>query len=227
MSGAGQEGAERIDGAPPGAGAPALVLAELLAAKLCHDLAGAVGSLAGTLELAADAAGPGAEALALSRELAASLAARVGLWRAAWAKDAAGPLDAAALSRLGRGLPQRVRLAVDGLAQGWRWPAGAARVLLNAVLLAAGSLPAGGVLRLASLGADTMLLQPEGPRVAWPQGLAALLAEPQAAWRALATTSPREVQAPLSVLVAAAEGVALAFAFPASAEAPPGLLLRR
>ena len=65
---------------------PAAKLAEILAARLCHDLAGLTGSLGGALELAEE----DAEALSVARDSALALHARLTLLRAAF-----GPADAA------------------------------------------------------------------------------------------------------------------------------------
>lgn len=82
---------------PSTAANDALRLAELLAARLCHELAGPIGALAGTLELAIeDADGAG---FALALEQAAATAARLRLVRAAWGLPGE-PLDVAGLREL-------------------------------------------------------------------------------------------------------------------------------
>jgi histidine phosphotransferase ChpT len=204
-----------------------LRLAQLLAARLCHDLGGAVGALAGALELAGSEPASAADALQIGTEVAADLVGRLRLWRAAWAQDAAEPMDNAALRRLCRGLPARVRLQAAGLPDDWCWPAGASRVLLNALLLGAECLPAGGVLGLDAVDAQTLLLAPSGAHAAWPAGFAAFAGDPAAAWHAIGAAGPRGVQAPLTALIAAGEGVHLGFALAAAAEAAPPLVLRR
>ncbi len=227
MAGARRDGEREGHEKQDAAGAPSLALAELLASRLCHDLAGAVGTLAGALELAGSEPATVADALLIGGEVASAMAERLRLWRAAWAADAAEPLDGVGLRRLCRGLPERVRLDADDLDPGWHWPSGPARVLLNALLLGAESLPAGGVLTLASAGAGALLLVPEGPRAAWPAGFAGFLTDTRAAWRAVATATPRRVQAPLTVLVAEKEDVGLGFALAGAPEAAPPLMLRR
>ena len=62
----------------------ALRLAELLCARLCHDLSGPLGALIGVLEVARDKQ-PDSEALALAEETAVQLAQRLKLLRAAGA----------------------------------------------------------------------------------------------------------------------------------------------
>ena len=60
-----------------------LDLAELLCARLCHDLSGLLGSLLGVLEIAREEQG-GSETLGLAETTAAELATRLKLLRAAW-----------------------------------------------------------------------------------------------------------------------------------------------
>ncbi len=76
-----------------------LHLAELLAARLCHEVSGPAGTLAGAVEIARTEPGSAAEALDIAAQAAAGLAARLRLLRAAWA-GAAEELDIAALRAL-------------------------------------------------------------------------------------------------------------------------------
>src|SRR3954463_10802414 len=93
-------------------------LAQLLAARLCHDLSGAVGSLSGTLDLV----GQGdPEMLSLSRETATALRQRLRLYTVAGGGPTTG-LEAGAKGEvvLGPRASPRVRFAVEALS-----PAGA------------------------------------------------------------------------------------------------------
>jgi len=65
----------------------ALRLAELLCARLCHDLGGLLGSLIGVLEIAREEHAE-SETLALAEETAIELGQRLKLLRAAWGQDA-------------------------------------------------------------------------------------------------------------------------------------------
>ena len=198
------------DTLPLGALAPAesrarLALAELLAARLSHDLSGLAGVLAGALDLAADDPDP-AEALAIARDAAAELAARLRLLRAAWSGDA-GLLRAADLGALVPGLGGAGRLRVDlaGLGDA-SFPPGLSRLLPNLLLLGAEALPRGGTLRLSGTPAAGITLAVDGPRLAWPPTLATHVASPDSAW---AIASPRDLQPALVVLLARAAGLAL------------------
>lgn len=174
-------------------------LARMLSARLCHDLGGAVGSLAGTLDLVA----PGEdELLGIAQETAVALRQRLRLFAAAWG----GPgtdLDAAALAAMLAGSPAspRVRFDLDGLAPGGMLAAEVVPVALNAALLAAEALPRGGVVTLSgsagagSAGAGLVVL-PAGVSAAWPPPLLALLAGSPVP-EVLAAGGPRHVVAPL------------------------------
>jgi histidine phosphotransferase ChpT len=74
-----------------------LMLAQDLCARLCHDLAGPLGTIAGAVDMVAD----DPEAAELARDAANNLRARLQLWRAAIGAGT-GPLtavDVAALLR--------------------------------------------------------------------------------------------------------------------------------
>jgi hypothetical protein len=163
-----------------GADMTALPLAESLAARLCHDLAGLVGTLQAALEMAADG---DPEALELGQESARLLSARLRLLRAAWA-GAADPLTGAELRELAAALPglDRVRVELAGLAD--PLAPGADRAILNLLLLGGASLPLGGTLALDRSG-PALLLRLTGPRVVRPDhpAEAVLAALGTVAWR--------------------------------------------
>lgn len=208
----------------PDATGSALRLAGLLAARLCHDVSGPAGTLAGALEIARAEPASAAEALDIAAAAADSLVARLRLLRAAWT-GASEALDVAALRALCAGLPRHVRVDFDGLPPDCQFPAGTAQVLLNVLLLAAESLPKGGVVILGEARPDAALVAPRGQDAAWPRGLASWMADPAPAWRAAASAGPRGLQGPLTALLAHESGVRLSFAFAADAEAAPPLLL--
>ncbi len=177
-----------------------LTLGTVLTARLCHDLSGPLHGLSAALA----ESGEDAEALALAQEAAAALRARLALLRAAWGTPAA--LAAGELRRLGQGLPQahRLRLELAGPVAAEALPAPVARLLLNALLLGAESLPRGGALELAGEARRRVTLGIAGPGAAWPAGLEALLANPGAALAA--ARQPRRMQASLLSLFAAEAG---------------------
>src|SRR4051794_28917882 len=94
-------------------------LARLLAARLCHDLGGVVGTLAGTLDLAEER-----EMLDLARGTAETLRQRLRLLAAAWG-TAAEAADAATLGRLLDAPPRRGPRAIPAGRPGAGWPAAA------------------------------------------------------------------------------------------------------
>jgi histidine phosphotransferase ChpT len=197
-------------------------LAELVCARLCHDLSGLLGSLVGTLELMAEEGGI-TEAAAIATDTAGALVMRLRLLRAAWAGDPE-PLDLPRLTTLARGLAShRVTLDVSALSTEAVFSPAVGRLVLNLLLLAADALPRGGVLHLDG-GPDDVIARLDGPEAAWPEGLPGMLADAATAWQAL--TSPRTVQAPLTTLLARHHGLRLTVLFPTGpTTAPPPLRL--
>jgi histidine phosphotransferase ChpT len=205
-----------------------LRLAELLCARLCHDLSGPLGALIGILEIARDEQ-PDSETLALAEDTAVELGQRLKLLRAAWGHDD-DEMDVARLRGFADCLSssRRVRLDLAGLAPDAVFPAPAARVVLNLVLLAAESLPGGGIVALSGSAAGSVLVTISGPRAGWPAGFAATLHDEAATWEAV-LADPRRLQGPLTALLARGLGLRLSMLMPAGAmgeaEVSPPLLL--
>lgn len=175
-------------------------LAQLIAARICHDLGGPVGTVEGALSLL----GAGSEeALAVAQEGAAALRLRLTLIRAAWG----GGLGDATLAELLALLDGQVAggrahvVPADGLSPQAVFAAPLAQVLLNALLLAGDALPRGGTILLGGDPADVLIVLPQGEGAAWPPGLAAALAaeglDPELA------VEPRGVRAPVLAALAA------------------------
>jgi histidine phosphotransferase ChpT len=204
-----------------------LLLAELLATRLCHDIASPLNSVAAALEEMDGPAEHRAEALSLAQDAAGMLSRRLVLLRAAWG-GGVEPLDGEGLREFARGLPGRtVTLDLADLAPDCVFAPDLARVLLNVLILAAEGLPRGGRVALGAAGAEAILCALDGPRAAWPPGLAAAIAAPEAIAEQVRTAEPRGLQAPLTVLVAAQAGFALSFLMGPGSEAAPPLLIRR
>jgi histidine phosphotransferase ChpT len=196
-----------------------LRLTELVCARLCHDLSGLLGSLVGTLELLTEAS-QDTEAASIATDTATALALRLKLLRAAWGGQPE-PLDLARLTALAQGLARhRVGVDVSGLPATTVFPAPVGRLVLNLLLLAAESLPQGGVLRLDGGSAD-VVARLNGPSAAWPSGLISMLGNATTAWQALA--DPRTVQAPLTALLVRHLGLRLTVLLPSGppTTAPP------
>ena len=201
---------------------PAAKLAEILAARLCHDLAGLTGSLGGALELAEE----DAEALSVARDSALALHARLTLLRAAF-----GPADAAQTMGTLRhwvGLiapPRRVRLALDWPNDTIPLPGPVARLLLVLCLLGVESLAGEGEMRLEARDAGQFSITLSGPRTAWPSALHAGLAAPETAIDLAETEGPRGLLAPLAVLMAGCAAVSLRLSSEGAAENAHRLLI--
>lgn len=204
-------------------------LAETLGARLCHDLAGLVGTLAGTVEMLAEADGRDRDALREAEQAARELAARLRLLRAAWGGEC-DDLDRDAIAALLPGLAAsgRVRVDLSGLTRRYRAPL--ARVLLNLLLLAHEAASRGGTVVLADDRDGGVLARVEGPRAAWPPALAELLAAggDGAVVEPAVAAGPRALQAPLLVALARGAGLRLGLLDARSGSAaPPALLLHR
>jgi len=175
------------------AAADSLEVLALLSTRICHDFAGGLGTLAGTLALAAEEGG--GEAALLSQEIAGGLVARVRLLRAAWG-GGAGPMDAAAIGGLALGLAgiERLRLDFSGLTG--ELEEVPARLVLCLLLVAAGALPRGGVVAIAHGAGGGVAMRLEGG--VWPAGLA------RPDWAGVG--GPRGLPVPLAALTAVAHG---------------------
>ena len=203
----------------------ALALAEVLATRLCHDLAGGLGTLMGALELAHDDPAMLDEALPVAREAAEVLGARLRLARTAWGRLET-PMSGAELHNLAAGLPlgRRVRVELDGIGTQRSFSPDAARLLLNLLMLGVESLAGEGVLAVAEMPGGEFVLGLSGPRAAWPNGFSGMLADPQIALIAAVDLGARHLQGPLVALIAHTSGRRVALLLAARAEAAPPLI---
>jgi histidine phosphotransferase ChpT len=132
-----------------------LELAELVAARLCHDLVGPIGAVANGIELLGDGGGaPDPEVVGLIAASAGQAARRLQWFRIAFGSGAALPAGSmfAEARRLASGLLADGRVTLD-------WPApdaaveaaatrAAAKLVLNLGLVALESLPRGGTIQV-------------------------------------------------------------------------------
>ncbi|WP_456305759.1 hypothetical protein, partial [Falsiroseomonas oryziterrae] len=89
--------------------ADGLALAQAVCTRLCHDLGGPIGAVAGVLEMLGEG---GDDAGEVARDAARSLDRRLRFWRVA-VGGAAGELDTAGLAALTEGLTLGRRASVD------------------------------------------------------------------------------------------------------------------
>lgn len=185
-------------------GAVALRLTQALATRLCHDLAGAVFTLAGALELAEE----DADSLALAREASGVLQARLRLLRAAWGQ-AETTLSGAALGALLAGVPlgRRMALRLEGLDPSLSLQAEQARLVLCLALLGAESLHGEGELWVSQPDAVHLQIAISGRNAAWPEEFASMLAGDVFGFAA--PLEPRDLVAPLCALQARQERISL------------------
>jgi histidine phosphotransferase ChpT len=196
-------------------------LARTLCARLCHDLGGAVGTLAGTLDLAGE---HGGEMLALSQETATVLRQRLRLYTAAWGGPG-GEADAAGLAGLLEGAPAwpRVRFALDRLAPGTMLPAPVVPLALNAALLAAEALPRGGTVVLSGSAEVGLVAWPDGLGATWPAPLLPLLGGTPPG--DTVEGGPRRILGPLLLALAAEAGWEVSLGLASGDGVPPLTLM--
>lgn len=158
-----------------------LALAELLCARLCHDLAGPLGALGTGAELLAEeGAGLDAEATALIASSAAIATARLRFLRFAFGPGGGGLAPETVRSLVADYLKAQAR---DGapLILDWRdesgasWEPDAVKILCNLVLLALDCLPRGGGLAIRARPGDGAFIAEVAARGA-PSGRPAVLA---------------------------------------------------
>lgn len=201
-------------------GSPQIALAEALCARLCHEIASPLGTLAGALDVVIEDPAMAGEALPLASEAAGQLALRLRLLRTAWGGEC-GTLSAGALADLADGLPPRVQVDLAELAGPFEAPL--SRIIVNMLLLGAEAMPRGGVVRLSGTATDGLVMVLEGAKAAWPADLREILLDPSQA----KLGNPRLVQAPFLAHLAQANGFRLSLLLPAgsAADIPAPLLL--
>jgi histidine phosphotransferase ChpT len=143
----------------------ALSLAEAVVRRICHDLAGPIGTVAAALECLEE----DPEAASLAAECAAAASARLRLLRGAWAGGVEA-LDAASLAALAPGLPGIERLHLNATAITMPLEGTAARLCLCLLLVAAGCMARGGEVLVG--GSDAAIwVDLAGPAATWPDAL--------------------------------------------------------
>ncbi|HEY1962551.1 MAG TPA: histidine phosphotransferase family protein [Rhizomicrobium sp.] len=151
-----------------------LEFAGLLVSRVCHDLVSPVGAVMNGLEVLDDErdAGMRADALKLISTSAAQAAARLQFARIAFgaAGSAGAEFDLNEVGRMVGGLLKDGKVQVDWQAASVNWPKDWAKLLMNATLLAADSLPRGGKIHVATASdgaapAFKVLAQGQGARV--------------------------------------------------------------
>jgi histidine phosphotransferase ChpT len=131
-----------------------LQLAELMAARLCHDLVGPIGAVANGIELLGEGGAPDPEVTGLIAASARQASRRLQWFRIAFGTANALPGNAmmAETRRLAAGLFEDGRVTLDWLVPDERLEAATtrpgAKLVLNLALLALESLPRGGTVRV-------------------------------------------------------------------------------
>ena len=178
-----------------------IALAQAVCTRLCHDLGGAAGALAGALDLLD---GAGDDALDVARDASRIIDRRIRFYRAAVGAGCADcRVDEIAQMIEGLTLGRRADIDLSDIERNAVLPAHLVQILLLAVWAAMDSLPRGGTVRVAGNATEGLSVWPDGPGAAWPTGLAAGLVGDSVPLNA------RGVSLPLLLAFAASVGVRL------------------
>jgi histidine phosphotransferase ChpT len=198
-----------------------LRLAEIIAARLCHDVSGPLSIIGNAAELArleAEAGNSpgGGEGMAMMREGAEAIAARVRLQRAIFTASTT-PLVADEIARLAGGVVGggRAELDLAGIAPGTMFDPPSGRAVLAALMVAGEALKRGGTIACHG-GADDIAFAIAGTSAAWPPSLTAVLGGADPIETAIAGGS-RELMGPMAVILAREAGYAPALLMGAGA----------
>lgn len=149
---------------------------ELACSKLCHDVISPIGAVNNGLELLEeeDDAALKAEAAALAQRSARRASILLQVFRSAFGnagnQASFGPREAVALAQelLAGG---KVQLLAPDIPDSAQFPAGYGKLVINAIVLGADTLPRGGTVELAvtppAQGAGRIALQCGGQQIAW------------------------------------------------------------
>lgn len=169
-----QDGAmSGIDSRAEGGNLFALRMAELLCAKLCHDLVSAVGAISNGIEILEEEPEFAQDAGRLIGQSARQAARRLQYFRLAYGATAAIPDDRARIACQELFTEGRVSLV-------WptdlpSYPVGGLKLVMNLVLLMAESLPRGGTVTVNTGDAQTISVMAEGEGVRLNEPVPALL----------------------------------------------------
>jgi hypothetical protein len=191
----------------------ALQLIELTAARLCHALSGSVVRLNQAVSAQAG------DNMAIA-DAARALTKQVDLLQSAWG-PADRPVSLPHVAFLAHGLPDHIAIDLSALPPATVFPPPLGRVMLNILLLAADSLPAGGRVILAGTLED-LFVRIAGPAAAWPIGMALCLANEAEARSAL--VDGRNLQMALTILLANAADIRLSALLAPNTPSEPAIL---
>lgn len=163
-----------------------LDFAALLVSRVCHDLVSPVGAVVNGLEVLEDEtdAAMRADALRLVASSADQAAARLQFARVAFgaAGSAGAELDLTEVSRIVNGLMRGGKVELAWQAHPVNWPKDWAKLLMNAIIVAADCLPRGGTVRVETStepGSPSFRIRAHGTTVKLsPETERALLGEP-------------------------------------------------
>jgi histidine phosphotransferase ChpT len=178
-----------------------IALAQAVCTRLCHDLGGAAGALAGALDLLD---GTGDDAMDVARDASRILDRRIRFYRAAIGAGCGDcRLEEIAQMTEGLTLGRKAQIDLADLEPTAVFPAHLTQALMLGAWAAVDALPRGGVVRMGGDIQGGLSIWPDGPGAAWPPGLSAGLVGDEV------TISARNVAVPLLLAVAANSGIQL------------------
>jgi histidine phosphotransferase ChpT len=193
-----------------------IALAQAICTRLCHDLGGPAGALAGALDLLE---GTGDDAMDVARDAARIMDRRIRFYRAAVGAGCGDcRLDEIAQMAEGLTLGRRAQVDLADLDAKVILPAHVAQALLLAMWVAIDALPRGGTVRVGGDLEGGISVWPDGQMAAWPAALAASMAGEELAPNA------RSVAVPMLLSVGAGSGIRIELLLGGSGGAAPLLL---
>lgn len=193
-----------------------IALAQAICTRLCHDLGGPAGALAGALELLE---GKGDDALDVARDAARIMDRRIRFYRAAVGAGCGDcRLDEIAQMAEGLTLGRRAQVDLADLDLNIVLPAQVAQAVLLAMWVAIDALPRGGSVRVGGDLEGGISVWPDGQSAAWPASLAAGIAGE------VVTPNARSVAVPMLLLLGAGSGIRIEMLLGGSAGAAPLLI---
>ena len=193
-----------------------LRLMELASAHLCQAISAPVEQLVDMLTAAADM---NHNSTALHDTFEA-LTSQLRLRSMAWGLNDQ-TVSLVQIGGLAPGLPGHPVLDLSAMPPDTVFAPPTGRIVLNLLLLAADSLPAGGCVMLAGA-AEDLFIRIAGPAAAWPMGLALCLTDERAALTAL--DDGRSLQMGLTAVLAHAANIPLSVLLPSGIASEPAIL---
>ncbi|HEV7268477.1 MAG TPA: histidine phosphotransferase family protein [Falsiroseomonas sp.] len=190
-----------------------IALAQAVCTRLCHDLGGAIGALAGALDLMD---GPGDDAMDVARDASRIMDRRIRFYRAA-VGGGCGDCRLEEMAQIAEGLTlgRKAKIDLTDLEPTAVYPAHLTQALMLGAWAAMDALPRGGTVRLGGDIQGGLSIWPDGAGAAWQAGLSSGLAGDEV------PVNARSIAVPLLLAVSASAGIKLDLLMGAGGGAAP------